>query len=394
MSIFDRLRKKAPKKRSVVFAPGSFFDEICTQGYTPLTRIPEVVACARKIAELIGSATIHLMSNTEDGDERIVNELSRLIDIEPMPNMTRPTWMEGIVMTLLLYGKGNAIVQPHTYGGYFQSLEPISADRVSFLPVGYRDYKVQIDGVAKNPSNLLHFVYNPDRTYLWKGNGVTVALKDVLDNIVQARTTEKAFMSSEYKPSVIIRVDSMIDEFATPEGREKIIEDYMKPAKRGEPWLVPAEQFDIQQVRPLTLADLAISDSVVINKRMIAALFGVPAWVVGVGEYHRDEWNTFIQTKIMSMAKSIAAELTKKLILNPRWYLTFNVWSLMDYDLKTVSDVLLSGSDRGFVNGDEWRDRVHMNPAGLKEFRVLENYIPFDMAGMQKKLIQNEGDES
>lgn len=388
MSIFDRLRKKAPKKRSVVFAPGSFFDEICTQGYTPLTRIPEVVACARKIAELIGSATIHLMSNTEDGDERIVNELSRLIDIEPMPNMTRPTWMEGIVMTLLLYGKGNAIVQPHTYGGYFQSLEPISADRVSFLPVGYRDYKVQIDGVAKNPSNLLHFVYNPDRTYLWKGNGVTVALKDVLDNIVQARATEKAFMSSEYKPSVIIRVDSMIDEFATPEGREKIIEDYMKPAKRGEPWLVPAEQFDIQQVRPLTLADLAISDSVVINKRMIAALFGVPAWVVGVGEYHRDEWNTFIQTKIMSMAKGIAAELTKKLILNPRWYLTFNVWSLMDYDLKTVSDVLLAGSDRGFVNGDTWRDRVHLNPAGLKEYRVLENFIPTDMVGLQKKLIQ------
>ena len=387
MSLFDRFRKKT-QKRSVVFAPGSFFDEICTSGYTPLTRIPEVVACARKIAELIGSATIHLMNNTEDGDERIVNELSRLIDIEPMPTMTRPTWMEGIVMTMLLYGKGNAIVQPHTYGGYFQSLEPIAAERVSFQADGYRNYRVMIDGVPKNPANLLHFVYNPDRTYLWKGQGVTVALKDVLDNLVQARATEKAFMSSEYKPSVIIRVDSMIDEFSTPEGRKAIIDDYMKPAKKGEPWLVPAEQFDIQQVKPLTLADLAINDSVAINKRMIAALFGVPAWAVGVGEYKRDEWNTFIQTRIMSIAKSIAAEMTKKLILNPKWYLTFNVWSLMDYDLKTISDVLLAGSDRGFVNGDEYRDRLHMSPAGLKEFRVLENFIPTDMVGLQKKLIQ------
>ena len=387
MSIFDRFRKKT-QKRSVVFAPGSFFDEICTSGYTPLTQIPEVVACARKIAELIGSATIHLMNNAEDGDERIVNELSRLIDIEPMPTMTRPTWMEGIVMTMLLYGKGNAIVQPHTYGGYFQSLEPIAAGRVSFQADGYRNYRVMIDGVPKNPANLLHFVYNPDRTYLWKGQGVTVALKDVLDNLVQARATEKAFMSSEYKPSVIIRVDSMIDEFSTPEGRKAIIDDYMKPAKKGEPWLVPAEQFDIQQVKPLTLADLAINDSVAINKRMIAALFGVPAWAVGVGEYKRDEWNTFIQTRIMSIAKSIAAEMTKKLILNPKWYLTFNVWSLMDYDLKTISDVLLAGSDRGFVNGDEYRDRLHMSPAGLKEFRVLENFIPTDMVGLQKKLIQ------
>jgi HK97 family phage portal protein len=388
MSIFDRFKKK-PEKRAVVFAPGSFFDEICTYGYTPLTKIPEVVACARKIAELIGSATIHLMNNTEDGDERIVNNLSRLIDIEPMPNMTRSTWMEGIVMTMLLYGKGNAVVQPHTWEGYFQSLEPIAAERVGFNAIGYRDYRITIDGKPKDPKNLLHFVYNPDRTYLWKGNGVTVALKDVLDNLVQARATEKAFMSSEYKPSIIVRVDSMIDELSSPEGRQKIIDDYMKPAQKGQPWLIPAEQFDIQQVKPLTLGDLAINDSVTLDKRMVAALFGVPAWVVGVGEYKKDEWNMFIQTKIMSMAKAIASEMTKKLILNPSWYLTFNVWSLMDYDLKTVSDVLLAGSDRGFVNGDEYRDRMHLNPAGLKEYRVLENYIPWDMSGQQKKLIQD-----
>lgn len=387
MSILDRFRKKT-EKRSVVFAPGSLFDEICTSGYTPLTKIPEVVSCARKIAELIGSATIHLMNNTEDGDERIVNNLSRLIDIEPMPNMTRSTWMEGIIMTLLLYGNGNAVVQPHTWQGYFQSLEPISADRVEFENLGYRDYRITIDGKAKDPKNLLHFVYNPDRTYLWKGTGITVALKDVLENLTQARKTEKAFMKSEYKPSIIVRVDAMIEEFSTPEGRQKLIDDYLKPSKEGAPWLIPAEQFDIQQVKPLTLADLAISDSVKLDKQMVAALFGVPAWVVGAGEYKKDEWNMFIQTKIMSMAKSIASEMTRKLILNPSWYLTFNVWSLMDYDLKAVSDVLLAGSDRGFVNGDEWRDRVHMNPAGLKEYRVLENYIPWDMAGMQKKLMQ------
>lgn len=385
MGLFDRFRKQ---KRSVVFAQGSFFDEICTSGYTPLDRIPEVVACARKIAELIGSATIHLMSNTDGGDERIVNELSRVIDIEPMPNMTRPVWMEGIVMTMLLYGKGNAIVQPHTWNGFIQSLEPIAASRVGFEADGFRDYQVTIDGIPKDPRNVLHFVYNPDKNYLWRGTGITVALKDVLDNLVQARATEKAFMSSEYKPSVIIKVDSMVSDMADPEKRQKLIESYIKPQKKGEPWLVPAEQFDIEQVKPLTLGDLAINDSVTLDKKMVAALFGVPAWVVGVGEYKKDEWNAFIQTTVMAIAKSIAAELTKKLILNPRWYLTFNIWSLMDYDLKTVSDVLLSGADRGYVNGDEWRDRMHMNPAGLKEFKVLENYIPIDMIGNQKKLIQ------
>ena len=381
-------RKPREKRSSLVFAPGSFFDEVCNSGYTPLTKVPEVVACARRIAELIGSATIHLMSNTDRGDERIVNELSRTIDIEPMPNMTRNTWMEAIVMNLLLYGKGNAIVVPHTWNGYIQSLEPIAASRVGFLPDGYRDYKVTIDGVAKNPKNLLHFVYNPDPVYLWKGKGITVALEDVIANLVQARKTEKAFMASEYKPSIIVKVDAMADEFSDPAGRQAIIDSYMKPAQRGEPWLIPAEQFDVTQVKPLTLADLAINDSVKLNKQTIAALFGVPAFVVGAGDYTRDEWNTFIQTRIMAIAKGIAAELTKKLIINPKWYLTLNIWSLMDYDLQTVSNVLLAGSDRGFVNGDEWRDRMHMNPAGLKEYKILENYIPVDMSGSQKKLIQ------
>ena len=138
------------------------------------------------------------------------------------------------------------------------------------------------------------------------------------------------------------------------------------------------------------MADLAISDTVKLDKKMIAAILGVPAYVVGAGEYRRDEWNNFVQTTVMTICKSIASELTKKLIIKPEWYLQFNVWSLLDYDLQAMSNVLLAGSDRGFVNGDEWRDRMHMSPAGLKEYRVLENYIPTDMSGKQKKLVQDE----
>ena len=54
-----------------------------------------------------------------------------------------------------------------------------------------------------------------------------------------------------------------------------------------------------------------------------------------------------------------------------------------------VSNLLLAGADRGFVNGDEWRDKMHMSPAGLKEYKILENYLPYDMSGNQKKLIQD-----
>ena len=388
-------KRKFKNKRDSTATPRSYTaiwlsdSDICVSGYTPLDRNPEIMAACRKIATILSSATIHLMNNTENGDVRIVNELSRAIDIDPMPTMTRATWMEAIVMNLLLYGKGNSIVVPHTWKGLLQSLEPISASRVSFLPAGgsFRDYKVLIDARERDPQSVLHFVYNPDPVYLWKGRGLTVSLQDLADNLKQAAKTEKAFMSSEYKPSIIVKVDALTDEFSSPEGRQKLLDSYVKPAKTGDPWLIPAEQFEVEQVKPLTLADLAIADTVQLNKKTVAALFGVPAFVLGVGDYRRDEWNMFIQSTIMPIAKSIAMEMTKKLILNPSWYLTFNVWSLMDYDLKATSDVLLAGADRGFVNGDEWRDRMHMAPAGLKEYKILENYIPYDLSGAQKKLV-------
>lgn len=367
-------------------------DESCAVGYTRLSDCPEILTGCLRIAELIGSMTIYLMANTDNGDVRITNELSRMIDITPNGTMTRSQWMTAIVMNLLLHGSGNSIVVPHTYEGTLRSLEPISARRVSFAPVGnsFRDYKVLIDGQSRDPASVMHFTYNPDPDYLWKGRGMTIALRDLAVNLKQAQKTENAFMASEWKPSIIVKVDALTDEFSSPEGRDKLLQSYVKPSRTGEPWLIPAEQFQVEQVRPLSLADLAIRDTVELDKRTVAAVLGVPAFLLGVGEYSQSEWNNFVQTKIKAVALNIQQEMTRVLITSPKWYLMLNIWSLLDYDLQATSNILLAGADRGYVNGDEWRDRMHMAPAGLKEFKILENYIPWDASGDQKKLVQNE----
>ena len=369
-------------------------ESIACSGYTNLADNPEIMTACHKIAELIASLTIHLMANTERGDQRIINELSRKIDIEPEMHMTRSTWMHGIVMNLLLYGKGNSIVVPHTYGGILQNLEPIGADRVSFDPIGYRDYKVLIDGKAKSPDNLLHFVFNTDKHYMWKGKGLTVCLKDLADNLKQASKTEKAFMESKWKPSVIVKVDALTEEFANPIGRQKLLDSYVKSANVGEPWLIPAQQFDVEQVKPLSLADLAISDNVEIDKRTVAALLGVPPFLLGVGDYNKDAWNNFILNTIKPICISIQQELTKKLIVSERWYLKFNVLSLLDWDIKSIYDVFGGLADKGIVTPNEVRDRVGMNQLeGLDTLRILENYIPVDDIGNQKKLTSAGGAE-
>ena len=391
MSIFDRFMKRDKGKVAVVVQDKN--DDICVPGYTSLDKNPEVMTACRRIAQVLGSIPIHLMNNTESGDERIVNELSRLIDINPMTNITRSQWIEFIVMTLLLYGEGNAVVRPKTRAGIIKYLEPIAGDRVAFNTIGYSDYQALIDGRAYDPDEIIHFTFNPDKTYPWKGQGVRVALKTIADNLKQAEATKKGFLSSKWKPSIIVKVDALTEEFSDPKKRQKVLDDYVKNDNAGQPWIVPAEQFDIQTIKPLTLADLAISDSVEVDKRTVAAIYGVPPFLLGVGEYDKSAWNDFVAHTIAPIAIAIQQELTKKLIFKPEWYLKFNVLSLMDWDLKTIADVFGSLSDRGFITGNEVRDRIGMSPIeGLDEPRVLENYIPFDMASLQKKLVQ-EGDE-
>lgn len=386
-------KKKEIEKRSVGYVLGTDFDNLCSTGdYVSLDRCPEIMTACKKIAELIGSMTIHLMENTKSGDIRIINELSRKIDIDPVSTMTRSHWMQSIVMNMLLYGKGNAIVVPHTYKGIIQSLEPISAYRVDFLPKNgsYRYYNVFIDGLQRNPEDLLHFTYNPDEVYLWKGKGITAVVKEIANNLKQARATEKAFMDSKWKPALIVKVDGMVDEFSTKEGRQKILDSYVKSSEMGEPWLVPGEQFQVEQVKPLNLNDLAINSTVELDKRTVAALLGVPAFVLGVGAYNQVEWNNFISTTIHAIAESIEQEMTRKLILNPKWYLKFNILSLMNYDLTTIASVYTQFGDRGWVNGNEARDRIGMSPVdGLDDYVRLENYLPNDQSALQKKVAGN-----
>lgn len=384
-------RKKKTNKRSagqVALWLGE--GDICCSGYTTLDKNPEVVTAARKIAELIGMLTIQIMENTEDGDTRIVNELSRKIDIDPNPVMTRKTFIEAVVMNLLIYGKGNSIVQVNTHNGLIGSLYPVPSAEVSLtaLPNG-RDYTVTIDGKTYMSDDVLHFRINPDRQYPWKGRGLEVILKDLVGNLKQASATEKAFFSSKWKPSLIVKVDAMAEEFASKTGRSKLLDEYVETSEAGQPWVIPADALSVEQVKPLTLADLALADNVQLDKKAVAAIMGVPAFLLGVGEYNKQEWNSFVNTTIKSITMGIQQEMTKKLILSPNWYIRFNILSLLDWDIQTISSVFCALADRGFVSGNEVRDKMGLSPKeGLNELKILENYLPWDMSGLQKKLIQ------
>jgi len=390
----DATEEKPEQKKTAYLLSNDAYDMLCCSGYTRLDQNPEIVSGCRKIAELIASMTIYLMSNTEKGDERIKNELSRKVDINPNRYMTRSNWMECIVMNMMLYGKGNSVVVPITESGNLDDMVPADPNTVIFVPDGGYGYRISINGKEYHPEDILHFVYNPDPHYPWKGQGITAALKDVANNLKQAAATTKGFMESKWKPSVIVKVDAMTEEFAGVEGRKKLLKSYLETQEAGEPWLIPADQFEIEQVKPLSLSDLAISDTVELNKRTVAAILEVPPFVLGIGEYNAKAWDHFISSRIRPLAQIIEQEMTKKLLLSPKWYWKFNVASLYSYDLSTTARVYSDLYKEGIVTGDEVRDKLSLSHReGLDNLVILENYIPMDKIGEQLKLLQ-EGAEN
>lgn len=382
-----RARAEPTQKRSAAWLCSTeSYDVLTTRGYTRLSENPEICAGVDTIARLVASMTIHLMENTPSGDVRVHNQLSKKVDIAPNHYMNRFNFIHWIVKTMLLSGDGNAVVWPETKNGLLMNLHPVPPVSVSFQPKDW-GYRVLISGQPHDPEDLLHFAVNPDENMPWMGTGYRVQLRDVANNLKQAAATEKGFMESKWKPSVVVKVDGLTEEFSSPAGRKKLLDDYISTNEVGTPWMIPAEMFSVEQIRPLSLADLAIADVVELDKRTVAAILGIPAFVLGVGEFKRDAWNNFISSKLMPTAMIIQQEMTKKLLYKPEWYFRFNSRSLYNYDLRDLATIADDQYIRGIMDGNEVRDWIGLEPRdGLNELIILENYIPRGMIGEQSKL--------
>jgi HK97 family phage portal protein len=359
-------------------------------GYVPVTKNEEVKKCIHKIADLVSSMTIMLMENGNDGDVRLKNELSKKIDVYPNQYMVRKNFIYKIVSDMI--STGNSVVMPRVKDGLLDNLTIWDINGVSFygdMQSYYITYKLQ----NFDPNELLHFVLIPDDLMPYKGQGFIPIIKDTIANIVQANTTKTGFLQSKWRPSLIIKVESDAEGMQVKEEREKILNSYVGDTEQGEPWIVPASEIDVREVRPLSLQDLAIQESIELDKKAVASAFGVPSFMVGVGTFNKDEYNNFISSVIMPIARVIEQELTKKLVYKPTWYFRFNSKSLMQYDLGELTTHVKEMVGGGLINRNEGRNAFDYSPVdGLNEYVVLENYIPVSDVGNQKKL--KGGDES
>jgi HK97 family phage portal protein len=255
-------------------------------------------------------------------------------------------------------------------------------------------YKRQHYGDKKfAPDEVLHFVVNPNPEKPWIGTGYTALLKDVLRGLKQAGLTKQSIMESP-APSVIVKVDGLTEEFASVEGRKKLGAQFLDSSENGQPWFIPADGFGVETVKPLTLKELAIDKNLEIDKRTVASIFSVPPFLVGIGQFDAKEFNHFISSCIMPLAMTIQQELTRKLLYAPDLYFRFNARSLYSYSIDEIISASSAMLDRGSLSRNEQRDWIGMSPKeGLDEDLMLENYLPVDRLGDQKKLKEKQDEE-
>ena len=352
-------------------------------GYHMLSEAPEVASAIWIIADLISSVPIHLMENTENGDKRIRDALARKIDVEPWSLGTRQTWVHWIVETELT--DGEAVVIPRTEGSLIADLIPAPGAVLS-RPYGSSSYSARYNGYSFDAEDILHFRLRPDSSQPWRGVGPQVQLDQVVDSIIQTAETKKAYMSSEYKPPIVIAVNSdspLSDETA----RTRFIQKYMKRKDKSEPLIVPADLMTFSQMKPLSLTDLAIRDGVELDKKTVASVFGIPPFLLGIGTFNKEEYNTFISRTIVPICRGIEQELTKKLLYSSDRYFRFSTRRLYSYSLQELSQIALNMRNAGLMTGNEGRNWLDLPPRdGLDDLVMLENYLPADRLGDQKKL--------
>ena len=296
-------------KLSVALINGSelqngFFNA-CGGSYTSLDKRPEIITAIESIGNLVSNMTIKQWENTNKGDRRVKDGLSRLVDIEPYKNMNRITWVKWLVTNLILYGEAFALPVMSRDGYLIEGLQPIDYNRVSVV-MKSTSYEVIIDKLSNKPKRfeadeILHFVLNPDPNNPFVGTGYKIPLRDVLKTLKLASDTKASFMQSGLMPSLIIAADSLFNNEEEEDGKrptDRVIKDYKRSAERGEPWVIPDELLKVHEIKPLTLSDIALNDNIEADKREVAAVLGIPSYLLGVGKYDRDEFNNFVSTKI------------------------------------------------------------------------------------------------
>lgn len=378
MRIFDKFFKRSKSVRSepLTYVVCQDFGD---SGYYPV----EFERAIETIGSLLGSLTLQVWQTKAGGaKERLRNAKSYWLDIEPMPGMTRLEWTKKVVRTM--YEKGVCFVSVESFGGN---------EQLKIL----EDFFVQSDGTVK--SYKTNEVYKLEELLRFSvgTRPAAEALKQTNENLRMAAALKARFLKNSFMPSLVVKVD--VDMSALTQENDQRLKNLQKVISRavetGQPMIFEQGFVEIQELKGRTYEELGLNLALKDEQMKVAAFFGVPAFLVGAGNFNREEYNLFIKTTFMTIVRMFEQQLSR-VFASDEIYVKYNTERLLSIDLREqmifVSDCL----GQGIITPNEARQKLGLTPSdskGMDEFRILENYVPVAKLGDQAKLKQGEKDE-
>lgn len=393
---FNRRAREPSQKRSENEAFTAFITGNASgasafpSGYRSLADCPEVQTAIMRVAQMVSIMPIRLKRNGEHFDTRESNGLERLVDIEPTKGLyPRQIWIQTIVEDMLIHG--NAYVQPITKSGLIDELRKLAWSDVSRNDGKY-DYTISVNGIRVDRESVLNFPYNPDPNKPWIGRGLVV-LPSVAKALVQARETSNGLRENPIPP-IVVKVNGLTEELQSDEGRDKIEKRFLARRNKGKPWIVPGEAIDVKELKPLSIKDLAIPETMTLDTRLVASIVGVTPYMLGIGNFDRAAHNNMVANTLPPITQVIEQVLTAWILNRDDLHFVMDYMKLMSYDPENIREYMFSGFDRGVFNKNECRAAIGYEPTeDGDEYKALENYIPAKDAGNQKKLKEGGSEQ-
>lgn len=168
-------------------------------------------------------------------------------------------------------------------------------------------------------------------------------------------------------------------------GRDALLKAFKTRYKNGEPAILPAGYKYEQMKQNVPMGDAAFVMAKTTTDRDICRIFGVPPTLVGVDQAADNkgeaDFNSFLTTTMAPICTLIEAEFTRK-IFRPKesnYFVYHDLTEAYRFSLKERMESYRIAIHAGFMNADEARSKIGMNPTDDgtgKEYMKPLNMIP------------------
>jgi len=335
-------------------------------------RVTAVYACVRLIAGAIASLPLAVYRRTDDGRERVRNDLWWLLNEQPCPTVSAAVFWEYLLAQMLLSGDALAEIE-RGRGGAIRGLIPLDSRAVGIRNVSGRlRYEFFRDGqwLGRDQDDILHIPgFGFDGT-----RGMSVirhAAREAIGLALAAEAFSSRFFASGAHPDVALKVPGKMTQEQIDNLRRIWASKYGGAHNASLP-IVLTEGTDLKEVT------LSAQDSQLIEARRfqvadIARAFGVPPHMVGETD-KSTSWGSgieqqgigFVQYTLAPHLNRIEQEINRKCFRTERLFVEFNVEGLLRGDSKARAEYYTRAL--GGTQNPAW-----MTP---NEIRQLENLPP------------------